>query len=203
MTGSLLVGGWRTYVPVVSVNALLQSATTLPVATPAPSPAFIGLAVASFAALAASIVLTVAQAAASADGMRFRAPSLRLTTAGVLALVVIGLAAVLVPPVLVPAIGLALIVLPAIASGQPWFTGFRAFARRTGASIAFTLLCAVAIAVLWLGALLSGFFLAGAASALLTWLVIGAVGVALVCGWTHLTGAVHRPSSAAAASPVD
>jgi hypothetical protein len=189
-TGRLVVRGWRVFVPVVIVNAVVQAATTAPFATPAFAAVFVALAAASFVALVVSFVLVVAQAQDGAEGLRFRAPSWRQWTAGLVAVLVIGASAVASPPLVLLTVTLALIVLPAIraqgAAGRGVFTGFRTFARRPGRAVALTVITLVVLAVLWLGALLSGFFITGVASAALTWLVFGCVGVLLVCAWTAL-----------------
>lgn len=183
----LLVRGWLTWVPVVFANAAVQAATTAPFVTPAGSVVFVALAVVSFLALVASLVLVVAQFAASAAGARWRSPSLRLWIAGAVAVLVIGVAAVVLAPLLLLTTTAALIMLPAIAAGAGTFSGFRLFATSPLRAIGLTICTILLIVLLWVVALLSGFFVTGALSAGLTWLVLGLAGVLLVAGWTALT----------------
>ncbi|CAN5146973.1 hypothetical protein BH09ACT6_BH09ACT6_24060 [soil metagenome] len=200
--GWLIVRGWRTHVPVVIGNAVVQAATTAPFATPAFSAGFVALAVVSLVSLVVSVVLEAAQAAASAEGTRYRPPSARLWAAGAVAVVVIAASAVVFAPLLVVTTTAALVVLPSIAGGTrgirgtAGFSGFRTFAHTPVRAIGLTILTIATILVLWLGALISGFFITGAFSAALTWLVFGAVGVVLICAWTSLTRGFPAPSRA-------
>lgn len=186
-TRRLLARGWRTWVPVVIANAAVQAATTVPFATPAVAAGFLALAVVSLLALVVSVVLVVSQSAASAAGVRWRAPSPRLWTAGAAAVLAIGASAAVLAPLLLLTTTAALIMLPGIAIGAGTFAGFRIFASSPLRAIGLTIITLLLLVLLWLGALLSGFFVTGALSAGLTWLVLGFAGVVLVAGWTALT----------------
>ena len=185
-TRRLFARGWRTWMPVVIGNAAVQAATTVPFATPAVGAVFLALAVVSLLALVVSVVLVLSQSAASAAGVHWRAPSRRLWIAGAAAVLVTGVAAVVLAPLLLLSTTAALIMLPAIAAGAGAFTGFRVFAAFPLHAIGLTIISILALLLLWLGALLSGFFITGALSAALTWLVLGSVGVVLAASWTTL-----------------
>jgi hypothetical protein len=185
-TRRLLARGWRTWVPVVIGNAAVQAATTAPFATPAVAAGFLALAVLSLLALVVSVVLVVSQSAASAAGVRWRTPSPRLWIAGAAAVLIIGGSAVVLAPLLLLTMTAALIMLPAIASGAGSFAGFRVFAAAPLHAISLTICTVLVLALLWVAALLSGFFLTGALSAALTWLVLGVAGVVLIAAWSAL-----------------
>lgn len=186
-TRSLIAQGWRTYLAVVIGNAALQAATTAPLATPAADAGFIALAFVSLLALVVSLVLVVARCALSAAPVRearWRAPLPRLWIAGAAAVLAIGASAVVLAPLVLLTITAAVIMLPAIASGAGWFSGFRVFATAPLHAISLTIGTVLVLALLWVAALLSGFFLTGALSAALTWLVLGTAGVLLIAAWS-------------------
>ncbi|UFS60811.1 hypothetical protein [Subtercola endophyticus] len=187
-TAQLILRGWRVYVPVVVVNAAIQAASVAPFATPAPSLLFVALVAASFLGFAASLILVVAQAAATAAHETFRRPSLRLCIAGLVAVTVIAASAVLFTPVVIVTLTLAAIILPSIAAGPTArdSAGFAVFARHPVRAVGLTIVTLVVLVILWIGALLSGFFLTGIPSAALTWLVFGVFAVIVACAFTAL-----------------
>ncbi|MGA1836159.1 hypothetical protein VD659_04425 [Herbiconiux sp. 11R-BC] len=186
--GVRVVGrSWRVTVPVVVGNALVQAATAWPFLTPGFAPGFLALVLVSFAALAAGAALVAAACTAVTEPRtRFRMPGLRLWVTAAAAVLAIGLSAVVAAPLFVLTTSAAFVVLPSVAGGARAFSGFRAFARAPLRAIGLALLTVLVLLVLWLGGLLSGFFITGAASALLSWLGFGVAGVLLLGGWTAL-----------------
>lgn len=180
MIWRLLRRGWHVFVPVVLVNALLQAALVFPFLTPAFSPLFVLLALASGASLIASAVFVLAAVVGTRVG-----GSWRLWAAASLSLIFIGAAALLSLALVPFAIVLALIVLPGVAEGSG-IAGFRSFRYSPWRSVGLLLLTLVLWAVLWLAALLLGFLITGPVAAALAWLLFGAVGVWLVCAWSAL-----------------
>lgn len=176
--------GWRVFVPVVVGNAIAQALTTAPFLTPAVDVGFLLVALASVVALVASAALIVAGAHAAANGTRWRLSG-RLVLAASVAVIVVGLVAVVSLPATPVAILLAFAMLPGVARGES-FAAFRAFATAPAHAIVLTLVTLLTIVVLCVGALLLGFFLTGWASAALTWLAFGAFAVVLTCAWTVL-----------------
>ncbi len=181
MTARLLARGWRVFVPVVILNALVQAATVFPFLTPSGSLAFVLLALASAAALVVSAVLVSAQTARR-DRLR---PGGMLWLAASAAVLVIGASALLSLPLILVTLTLAFIVLPGVAVGRPG-AGLRAFGAAPLRAIGLTILTVLVLIVLWVGALLLGFLVTGALSAALTWLLFGVAGVWIACAWAAL-----------------
>lgn len=179
MTARLLARGWRVFVPVVILNALVQAATVLPFLTPGSDLVFVLLALASAVALVISAVLTAAQAVRDS---RLHLPW-SLWVAASLAVIAIGASALLSLPLILVTLTLAFIVLPGVAAGRPW-AGLRAFGSAPLRAIGMTILTVLILIALWIVALLLGFLITGAVSAGLTWLLFGAAGVWLACAWT-------------------
>ncbi len=106
-------------------------------------------------------------------------------------MVLSGVAAVTYAPLVVAVLTVALIMVPSRALSGHWSAGFRVFTTSPWRAVLLTLLSIVVIGALWVGALLSGFFITGWQSSALTWLGFGVAAVLLVCAWTALQA---RPS---------
>jgi hypothetical protein len=177
--------GWLVFAPTVVVNALLQAATGSVSGVPNVDWQFILAFLVSFLALVAATTLVVT--AASPSVSRLGRPTLLCC---VITAVVVAATALstLVSPLLVPLFLLAsAIALPALVgrSGVP-AAGLGVFRVAPGRSIALSIGTLLLIGVLWVGALLLGFFVTGFVAALLSWLAFGCAGVVLVVGWTSL-----------------
>ena len=84
----------------------------------------------------------------------------------------------------IPALAVAAIMLPAVF-GIPQRTawGFGLFARAPLRGILLTLMTVALVALLWFAALMFGFFVTGWVGAALTWLVFGVVGAFILATW--------------------
>lgn len=195
---STVLRGWRVFMPVVVGNAVVQAATTVPFLTPGEGLGFVALAVVSAAALVVGAVLIVAAAAAVAgvagvSGSRVRMPR-RLWLAASVSVVLVGTAAVTLYPLVPVVLTLAFIVLPGLARGE-LSSGFVAFVSHPGRAVLLTVLTLLTVALLWVGALLLGFFITGAVSAALTWLAFGAAAVELAKAWAAMAERASPPTS--------
>lgn len=191
----IVVRGWRVFVPVVLINAVLQAATVAPALTPEPGAGFLALAVASFLAFGAALAAVAAAARAAVVGGRMPWPQWWVWAGSALAVLAVTASALLSPIAAPFAAVLALIVVPGIAAGDG-LAGLRVFARRPWRAILLAIGSLLAIIALWIGALLLGFFVTGALAAFATWLVCGAVAVVLVCAWTSLVSETARAGHA-------
>lgn len=192
--------GWRVFVPVVVVNAVVQAATVAPAFTPEPGAVFVTLTVLSFAVLSAALGATASAADASTAGSSMTFPHWSVWAASALAVLGVTASALLSPLAVPFAVVVALVVLPGIAAGRrSALAGFRIFARRPAHAVLLTVGSFVTLAILWVAGLLLGFFVTGPAAAFATWLVFGAAAVVLVCAWTALqarAGAGSEPARA-------
>lgn len=187
---ALMARGWPVFVVAVVGNAVVQSATAAPFATPSTALAFVALALVSASSCGAALIVIVAEVRASASGARRSRPRWAEGAAAfavVLAVALAGLASLwLVPPAMTIALG----VLAGVASGDG-SAAFAAFRRTPLGAAALALTTLLLVGLLWIGALLLGFFVTGWLAAALTWLAFGALGTALLSAWTSL---VMRPS---------
>jgi hypothetical protein len=183
--------GWRVFVPVVVANAAIQAATTIPHETPAAATTFVMLAGVSFLALVGAVVLSVAQADASVAGSRFRWPRTRLWFAGIAAVLIVAGSSLVLGPLPIVTGAVALAVLPALTGWAGAGATFRSMSRRPLPAAALALVTLVATSLLAAIALLSGVFLAGMVSAVVTWLVAGSASALLLCAWSTLAKARH------------
>lgn len=184
---------WRVLLPVVVVNAAVQSLLLLPGALPYLTWSFALLAVVGFLVMVISYGLVAAAMLQVVEGpvtwppvlqaVRACWPRLLLWSVVLLLAVTIGLALYVVPGILV--LALTPYVLLAVVDGRPdpWRTSMRTI-RLRWARWAVTVLVMIAIsAVLWLLAALDGFFVTGAPAALIGWLVLGLVAAWFLCTW--------------------
>ena len=182
-TWVLLGRTWRVWVPVVVLNTAVQALLVVPFVTPAASVVFVLLAHASLAGVVASVAL-VAAAFRSALGAGKRWPSWGEWIAVLLLTVAVSASALVASWLVIPALAVAAIMLPAVF-GIPQRTawGFGLFARAPLRGILLTLMTLALVAVLWFAALMFGFFVTGWVGAALTWLVFGVVGAFIVATW--------------------
>ena len=181
---AVLARGWPVFFAVVVGNAAVQALTSLPQATPGPGVVFVLLAAASAIALVLSLAMVVARMRSAADA---GAPAWRWTD-GVVALaavIVVALAGLVSSWLVTPAIAVVLIVLAGVAVGRG-AAGFAAFRRTPGRAILLLLATLAGVGLLWLGALLLGFFVTGWLAAGLASFSFGIAVVLLLCGWTAL-----------------
>lgn len=194
-TWRIVARGWRVFVPVVLINAVVQAATVAPALTPVPGAGFLALAVGSFLAFSAALAAVAAAARAAVTGGRMPWPHWWVWIGSALAVLAVTASALLSPLAVPVAAVLALVVVPGIAAGDG-LAGVRVFARRPWRAILLAIGSLLAIVVLWIAALLLGFFVTGAIAAFATWLVSGAVAVMLVCAWTSLVSEPARAGHA-------
>jgi hypothetical protein len=182
-TWVLLGRTWRVWVPVVVLNTAVQALLVVPFVTPAASVVFVPLALASLAGVVASIAL-VAVAFRAALGGGSRWPTWGEWIAVLLLTVAVSASALVASWLVIPALAVAAIMLPAVF-GIPQRTawGFGLFARAPLRGILLTLMTVALVALLWFAALMFGFFVTGWVGAALTWLVFGLVGAFILATW--------------------
>lgn len=182
-TWVLLGHAWRVWVPAVVLNTAVQALLVVPFATPAASVVFVLLALASLAGVVASVAL-VASAFRSALGGGRRWPTWGEWLAVLLLTVAVSASALVASWLVILALAVAAIMLPAIF-GVPLRTawGFGLFARAPLRGILLTLMTLALVALLWFAALMLGFFVTGWVGAALTWLVFGVVGALVLATW--------------------
>ncbi|MGK9148170.1 hypothetical protein KXS11_11145 [Plantibacter flavus] len=177
----LVAHGWRLLVPAVIGNAVVQALTAAPLATPEATWS-VGLRVGGSAlAVLIATILVLSQLRASALGDRLWPPRARLVWFVLVASAVVIAATVLLWPLLIPATAAAVLVLAPRPADVTWWSVFRVDPARSVLLFAGTLLV---LTLLVVGAFLSGFFISGRGSALLVWVVVGAVVTLLVAAWT-------------------
>ncbi len=184
---------WRVLLPVIVVNAAVQSLLLLPGALPYLTWSFVLLAVAGFLIMVVSYGLVAAAMLEAVDGPVAWRPVLRaardcwwrlLVWSVVLVIsVTVGLALYVVPGVLV--LALTPFVLLAVVDGRPdpWRVNARTIRRRWGRWLVTVVVMIALCAILWLLAALDGFFVTGAPAALIGWLVLGTVAAWFLCAW--------------------
>ncbi|WP_348681341.1 hypothetical protein [uncultured Microbacterium sp.] len=182
-TWMLLGHAWRVWVPVALLNTAVQALLVVPLTTPATSVVFVLLALGSLAGVVASVAL-VAAAFRSALGAGRRWPTWGEWLAVLLLTVAVSASAVVASWLVIPALAVAAIMLPAVF-GVPQRTawGFGLFARAPLRGILLTLLTLALVALLWFAALMFGFFVTGWVGAALTWLTFGVVGAFALATW--------------------
>lgn len=185
--------GWQVIVPVVVINAVIQSLLLLGQPRPYLTLPFVLLALVSFAAFTlafAAVASAVLQAstgpvaaASVVAQVRARAlPLLAWALAWVLA-VTLGFALYVVPGLILLALTPYLLI--AVVDGQrnPLLANLRVIGRRWGRWLVTTIAVGVVLAVLWLLSDIDGFFVGGPLGALIGWLVVGLVASWLTCAW--------------------
>lgn len=185
--------GWRVVIPVVIVNAVIQSLLLLGQPRPYLTLTFVLLALVSFAVFTVAFGAVTAAALQASTGSvsvanavaQVRARALPLFAWGLaLALVVtFGFALYVIPGLVV--LALTPYVLIAVVDGQrnPLLVNFRAIGLRWGRWLVTVVVVGVVLGALWLLANVDGFFIGGPLGALVGWLVLGLVSSWLICAW--------------------
>lgn len=181
---ALLARTWRVWVPVVLTNTVVQALLVAPFVTPAASVPFVALVLAAIAGIVGGLALVGASLRAALAGSRAGLPSWIETLAVLLLVLAVSGSALVAAWLVIPAIAIAAIMLPAvfgIAGRSAW--GFAIFARAPLRSILLTVLTLALAALLWFAALMLGFFVTGWVGAALTWLAFGVVGALVLAAW--------------------
>jgi len=200
--------GWRVVIPVVIVNAVIQSLLLLGQPRPYLTLTFVLLALVSFAVFTVAFGAVTAAALQASTGSvsvanavaQVKARALPLFAWGLaLALVVtFGFALYVIPGLVV--LALTPYVLIAVVDGQrnPLLVNFRAIGLRWGRWLVTVVVVGVVLGVLWLLANVDGFFIGGPLGALVGWLVLGLVSSWLICAWVL----VYRSVVGSAVAPL-
>ena len=198
--GSSVAAVWRIAIPVVVVNAVIQS--LLLVLDPSPPLTWWiwPLALASFAAMVVTLALGLAALLLGARGecswrataslARSRLLLLILYAAGLIIVVIIGLALWVIPGLVVLALTPYLLITVMEGAANPIKSNLRLIRARWGRWILLLLVTGIVAGLLWVGSGLVAFFAPGTIGTFLSWLVIGLVGTALVQMWCR---AADRP----------
>lgn len=172
---------------VVLANAVAQALWVLPGVTPSVAPLFLALLAASVLSLVAAATAVVVLVGGA--GARWR----RSLAAVVLALVIVGVLAVLSSATLIPAALVAFVfVSPAGNPDVTAWSGPRSFARHPVRAILLAVVTSVALVVLAVAALLFGFFVTGWLGSFATWVVVGAVAAVLARAWAQVASRPPR-----------
>ena len=184
-TWGAVARGWRVFAPAVVGGAAAQAALVVGDPKPLAGVGFALLVAASALVLAASVTVIAAGALSAVDRQRWRVPG-TLVLWSVVMVVVAFAASLLASPLVLLAILLALLVLPAAADGRsnPFPAGFAVFRHGAARTIGALVVALLLLLLSWLVALLLGFFITGPIAAGLTWLWFGVVGVILSCWFT-------------------
>lgn len=185
--------GWQVIVPVVVINAVIQSLLLLGQPRPYLTLPFVLLALVSFAvftlafAAVASAVLqastgpvTVSRVVAQ---VRARALPLFAWALAWALIVTLGFALYVIPGLIVLALTPYLLI--AVVDGQrnPLLVNLRVIGARWGRWLVTTIVVGVVLAILWLLSNVDGFFVGGPLGALIGWLALGLVASWLTCAW--------------------
>lgn len=195
---------WRIVLPVVFLNAAAQGVLVALGVLPYLSPGFVVVALLSYAVLVVAFALVAAAMLQAAEGevdgrevlgvLRGRWLPLLAWTSGWVVVVTVGLAAYVVPGLVVLAITPYLLLAVLDGSRNPVSQNFRVIAARWGRWLVTVMLVAVVCGVLWLLAALDGFFVAGAPGAVIGWLVLGLISSWLIAAWALVYRSV-KPAS--------
>lgn len=199
MSGRTRAVWWAVAVAAVLANALVQSLTAVTTGTPGWGASFSLLLLASIVSVTAALAFVSDAVSSLRDGRPWRAPRAVTWFAALTCVVLVFLVATTFPPALPVVVVLACIVLPAVAAGQSPLHAFQVFRRTPGRAATAVVLTLIASGLLWLGALLLGFFVAGAASAFLTWALFGFGAVGFFRLWPR---AVHDSGVGSDARPL-
>ncbi|RWR22391.1 hypothetical protein D8Y23_02350 [Microbacterium enclense] len=169
-------------------NALVQALCVIPELTPAASLGFVSLLAGSVLALVAAATAVVVLVGAPGP---LRPRVRRALAAVVLALVVVGALAIVSRGTLIPALLIAVVIVsPAGNVDATAWSGPRAFAWHPVRAVLLVVLTMLAIGVLFVAALLLGFFVTGWLGSFATWVIVGGVAALLARAWA---GLARRP----------
>jgi hypothetical protein len=192
-TWRAIARGWPVFVPVIVVEAGVQTALVLSDPVPQWSTGFLALLLISLLALLAAVWLTVGAASAAVDGtggLLRRAVRRPIIVAWALAVGVVAVAVSLLQLWVTPLVLLVgAFVLPAAAADDPGNLFARAYRPvvRTPVRWVLAVLAGVALAIAtWVAALSFGFFITGALGAVLTWLWFGVAATFVIALWCSL-----------------
>ncbi|CAN5452165.1 hypothetical protein BH10ACT7_BH10ACT7_25100 [soil metagenome] len=174
--------GWRAFAPAVLVGAAAQAALVVGDPEPAGNPVFAVLAIVSFVAVTASVVVVAGGALAATDRRPMRITGSLVLWSVVLVLVMVA-ASVIAAPLVLLAVLLALLLLPAAADGRanPFGSGFAVFRGGALRAVGAMLVALLLLLASWAIAFALGFFVTGVLASAITWLWFGIVGVVLLC----------------------
>ena len=185
--------GWRIWIPVVVINALVQGLLVLPGVLPYPTAAFVVLALISLIVLALSFAIVAATMLQASNGRvsmggvlattRERALPLLVWSIGLVLVVTLALALFVLPGLVVLAITPYLLI--AVVDGQrhPLVVNFQVIRARWGRWLITVIAIAVVALVVWLLSVVTGFFVAGFGGAVIGWLGLGLVSCWLIGAW--------------------
>lgn len=187
---------WRILVPVVVVNAFVQALLVIPGIPPGPTPVFVLGALASFAVLVVSfgaVAAAMLDAVESQEDLRSVMSSLRRRgwplmawSLGLVTLVTVGLSVYVVPGLIVLAVTPYLLLAVVDGRSRPLVVNFRVIGARWWRWAITVVVMAVLCLVLWLLALIDGFFVGGPLGSFVGWLGLGLVASWFVCTWALL-----------------
>ncbi len=198
--------GWRVVIPVVIVNAVIQSLLLLGQPRPYLTLSFVLLALVSFAVFTVAFGAVTAAALQASTGSVSAADAVAKVRARALPLfawalawalvVVLGLALYVIPGLIILALTPYLLI--AVVDGQrnPLLANLRAIGARWGRWLVTTIVVGVVLAVLWLLSNVDGFFVGGPLGALIGWLVLGLVASWLTCAWALIYRSAVGPAAA-------
>ncbi len=193
--------GWKVVLPVIVVNALLQSLLILLGVLPYLTIAFVLVAVVSFMILVKAYNFVAAAMLEAAvgpvnvravyDNLWSRYWVLLAWSVGLGVVVLIGLSLYVVPGFLV--LALTPYLLLAVVDGQrnPLAVNFRTIGARWGRWLITAVLMGVVLFVAWFFAALDGFFITGAPGAFIGWLVLGFIATWFLSAWALIYRSVN------------
>lgn len=187
--------GWRVVVPVILVNALLQTALISPGIHPEISLEFIALALISYAALVFSFVLVVQELLrvisddsrtgllASVTNASRRFLPVLLWSLACTALFSVGLALYVLPGLALIALIPFLLIAAVDSQRNPVKVNFQVMTRRFWRWLLTVLIIGILCGVLWLLATVNAFFIAGPLGAFIAWVAYGLIAAWFTAVW--------------------
>ena len=185
--------GWRIWIPVVVINALVQGLLVLPGVLPYPTAAFLALALISLTVLALSFAIVAATMLQASSGRvsiggvlattRARALPLLAWSIGLVLVVTLALALFVLPGLVLLAITPYLLLAVVDGKRSPLAVNFQVIRARWGRWLITVIAVAVVAVVVWLLSVVTGFFVAGFGGTLIGWLGLGLVSCWLICSW--------------------
>lgn len=187
--------GWRVVVPVILVNALLQTALISPGIHPEISLGFIALALISYAALVFSFVLVVQELLrvisddsrtgllASVTNASRRFLPVLLWSLACTVLITMGLALYVLPGLALIALIPFLLIAAVDSQRNPVKVNFQVMTRRFWRWLLTVLIIGILCGVLWLLATVNAFFIAGPLGAFIAWVAYGLIAAWFTAVW--------------------
>lgn len=184
---------WAIILPVIVVNAVVQALLILPDVTPDLTVGFVLLAIVSLLVLIVSFALVGSAVLQAAVGRvdvrqvlvqaRQRLPMLVVWSLGLLVAVLLGLSLWLLPGFIILAITPYLLLAVLDGRSNPLKVNFSVLGRRVGSWLFTLALIGATALIIWLLAVVTGFFVTGAPGALIGWLGLGFVSSWFTCAW--------------------